>query len=172
MVKVLNAVFGIGIAVVVYILILLGIQAFYPEARYEDYCNQSMYAQPVYTGYESCLDNITVGECRSLMKTDSVKVSEDQKCWEAYDTASKNYNKYYFIIASILGVIVILVAFLLINIINISAGIACAGIVLIMYAFIRSWTSTDDMLKFIVGLIIAAIVITLAVVVNKKISKK
>jgi hypothetical protein len=172
MVKVLNAVFGIGIAVVVYILILLGIQAFYPEARYEDYCNQSMYAQPVYTGYESCLDNITVGECRSLMKTDSVKVSEDQKCWEAYDTANKNYNKYYFIIASVLGVIVILTAFLLLNIINISAGVACAGIVLIMYAFIRSWASTDDMLKFVVGLIIAVIVILLAVLVNKKISKR
>ena len=68
--------------------------------------------------------------------------------------------------------IAVLTAFFLLSLVNISAGIASAGIVLIMVSFIRGWESTDDKLKFAVGLIIAALVITLAVIVNKKLSKK
>jgi VIT1/CCC1 family predicted Fe2+/Mn2+ transporter len=169
MVKVLNIIFGIGIAVVVFILILLGIQAFYPEPKFEDYCNQSMETFYSSTGYESCTDNMTMGECRIAMKSDG---NRDQKCVEDFNTANKSYNKNFFIIASIFGVILILIAFFLMNsFTNISAGVACSGIVLIVWAFIRGWSSTDDKLKFAVGLVIAVIVIALTVVVNKKLSK-
>jgi hypothetical protein len=41
MAKVMNAVFGIGIAVIIFIVVLLGIQAFYPEPKYDKYCNNS-----------------------------------------------------------------------------------------------------------------------------------
>ena len=169
MAKVLNAVFGIGIAVVIYILMLLAIQAFYPEVRYTDFCNVSMmYPEPI-CGLEKCQDNITVGECRASMGAEE---EARQNCALDFDKANKAYNKIFFIIASILGVITILVAFFLLNTVNISAGIACSGIVLIMYAFIRGWESTDDRLKFVVGLIIAIIVIVLTVIVNKKLATK
>jgi len=168
MVKVLNIVFGIGIAVVVFILILLGIQAFYPVPVYADYCNESMNNPVPIVGFESCMDNMTVGECRTAMKSNEIKVDN---CWQDFDKANKSYNRNFFIIASIFGVILILIAFFLMNITNISAGVACSGIVLIVYAFMRGWESTDDKLKFAVGLVIAAIVIALTVVVNKKLAK-
>ncbi|MBN1156008.1 hypothetical protein JXA85_00185 [Candidatus Woesearchaeota archaeon] len=169
MVKVLNAVFGIGIAVVVYIVVLLGIQAFYPEPEYESFCNETMdsrYEDPINT-FMKCPDNITVGECRALMDEKS-----DDKCWDEYDEAEKVYSKNFFVIASILGVILVVIAFFLLNTTNISAGVACAGIVLILWAFMRGWESTDPKVKFITGMGIAAVVITLAVIVNKKLSKK
>ena len=102
---VLKAVFGIGIAVVLYILILLGVQAFYPAPEYQNFCNQSdMFYQPV--GYEKCLDNMTVGECRASMNLQS---NEEQiKCSKDYDDASKHYNKNFFIIASIIGALVLI----------------------------------------------------------------
>jgi len=168
MVKVLNIVFGIGIAVVVFILILLGIQAFYPVPIYADYCNESINTPVPIVGFESCTDNMTVGECRTAMKLNVVEVDD---CWQDFDKVSKVYNRNFFIIASIFGVILILTAFFLMNITNISAGVACSGIVLIVYAFMRGWESTDDKLKFAVGLVIAAIVIALTVVINKKLSK-
>ena len=169
MAKVLGAVFAIGIAVVVYILVLLGIQAFYPAVSYADFCNQSEMYPVQISGFEKCPDNITVGECRVLVNAEE---KELQKCWQDFNTANKAYNKNFFIIASILGVIMVLIAFFLLNIVNISAGIACAGIVLIMFAFIRGWPSTNDKVKFAVGLVITAIIITLTVFVNKKLTKK
>jgi len=167
MAKILGVMFGIGIAVVLFILMLLAIQAFYPAVRYEDFCNDTeMYSQ--LSGFEKCPDNITVSECKIQMAEED---KELEKCRQEFMGADKIYSKNFFIIASILGVIAILVAFFLLNIINISAGIAFSGIVLIIVAFVRGWQSTNDMVKFAVGLVIAAIVVTLAVLVNKKTGK-
>lgn len=168
MVDVLNVVFGIGIGVVIFVLVLLGIQAFYPEVRYEEFCNQTMYGQTSY-GYEKCPDNITVGECRTSMAAEDKKM---EKCSQDYMNLDKIYSKNFFIIASILGVIVVLVAFFLPSMINIRAGLMCSGIVTILWAFIRGWQGTDDKLKFIVGLVIAAIIITLAVIMNNRLAKQ
>ena len=167
---VLKAVFGIGIAVVLYILILLGVQAFYPAPDYQNFCNQSeMYYQPVNYGYEKCLDNMTVGECRASMNLQS---NEEQiKCQKDYDDASKHYNKNFFIIASIIGALVLISSYFFLRIPNISAGISCSGIILIFWAFVRGWDSTDTKLKFIIALVITIIVITLTVLVNKKFSQ-
>jgi hypothetical protein len=170
--KVLNVVFGIGIAVVIYILVLLGIQAFYPAPQYQDFCNQTLSSTPYISGYDSCADNITVGTCRASMKVDNVYNKEMQKCSTEFDNANKTYGKNLFIITSIIGVIIILIAFFLSSIASISAGITISGIVLIMFGFIRGWQGTDDRLKFVVGLIVAAIIIFLAIKVNKRTEKK
>jgi hypothetical protein len=167
MTKALNTIFGIGTAVVVFILILLGIQAFYPAPQYEDYCNDTGYYEPY--GLETCPDNITVGECRLTIKENEYP---QQSCYEEYNQAEKSYSKNFFIIVSILGVILLVISYLLFNLPNIGAGIAFAGIVLIMFSFIRGWQGTDDMLKFFVGLIITTIVIIFSLKTNQRITNK
>lgn len=172
--KVLSAVFGIGIAVVVYVSMLLGIQAFYPVPKYDDFCDEkTRYAEP-FMGFERCADNITVGECRQKIGD---REKEMRECQKNFDEADEVYSKNFFIIASILGVIALITAFFLlgitnISITNISAGLACSGIVMILWAFIRGWESTDDKLKFVVGLIITAIVVALTIKLNKKADTK
>lgn len=166
MTKVLNVVFSIGTGVTVFVLLLLGIQAFYPAPKYENFCE--VWPGPV-SVFEKCADNITVGECRAGIGEEEQAA---QKCPKEFREANKIYNKNFFVIASILGVITVLAAFFLSKIISISAGSALAGLVLILVAFIRGWESTNDKLKFIVGLIIAAIVIALAVIINKRIVKQ
>ncbi len=169
--KVLTAVFGIAIAVVVYVSMLLGIQAFYPESHYEDFCpERARIAEPLM----DCADDMTVGECRQQMKKEDVKQDE---CYEKWDAAREAYGKNFFLIASLLGVIAILVAYFLLNvtsvsITNISAGVASSGIVMILWGFIRGWESTDEKLKFIIGLILTAIVIALTVKLNKRADRK
>ncbi len=175
--KVLSAVFGIGIAVVVYVTMLLGIQAFYPEPDYDDFCgNEPRYEEPVML-YEGCTDDMTLGECRSQISDREGRDTKMEECHEEYRSAEEDYGRNFFIIASILGTIALVVSFFLLNITslyitNISAGIACSGIVMILWAFIRGWESTDEKLKFIVGLIIAVIIITLTIMLNKKTEKK
>lgn len=179
--KVMNLVFGIGIAVIVFIVALLGIQAFYPEPEYEDFCNISMYSAPAvstFTIYD-CPDNMTVVDCRKLIyekdiNSPEAKVREKEQvtCGTEYDEARKNYNKNYFLIASILGLIGLIVSFFLLNNINISAGVASAGIVLIIVAFTRGWTETNDILKFVVGLVIGIVVVFLTIKINRKFSDR
>lgn len=165
--KVLSAVFGIGIAVVVYTVLLLGIQAFYPAPRYNDFCNETVRFSDPMMSFVKCPDNITVGECRTTMETEG---DEMQECNKAFEDADMIYSRNFFIIASTLGVLTIIAAFFLLGTTNISAGIACSGIILIMFAFIRGWMSTNDKLKFFVGLVAAAVVITLAVLVNRQLA--
>ena len=168
MAKVLKAVFGIGIAVIVYIVVLLGIDAFYPEVDYEDFCNESLrYADPVFE-FAKCPDNITVGECRSSLDFTS---EERVECDKAFSLTSKEYNQRFFIIASVLGTIVLIVAYFLLSVTNISTGVASAGIVLIVWAFMRGWESTNSLTKFVVALVIAVVIVSLTVVVNKKLGR-
>ena len=148
MAKVLNGVFGIGIAVVIYIVVLLGIQAFYPTVEYSDYCNESFYAKPMKDIY-SCGDNITVEECKAIIQNQDYSQEEYNKCYQEYDEARENYNKNFFIIATLIGTLTIIIAYLLLSLTNISAGIACSGIVLILWGFMRGWENTNNMTKFI-----------------------
>jgi len=172
MAKALNVVFGIGIAVVIYIVVLLGIQAFYPTVEYEDYCNDTSYRsmKPI-MGFHDCENNITVQECKVLME--SPEFYEDpqaEDCWQNFDDAEEKYNKNFFIIATLIGTFILIASYFFLSITNISAGIACSGVVLILWGFMRGWESTDHTIKFIISLLIATAVIFLAVKVNKKLN--
>lgn len=181
MIKVMNIVFGVGIAVIVFIVALLGIQAFYPEPQYEKYCNISIYSTPAvstFTIYD-CPDNMTVVDCRKLiyekdMNSPETKEREKEQidCSTKYDEANRNYSKNFFLIASALGLITLIVSFFLLGIINISAGVASAGIVLIIVAFSRGWQGTNDVVKFVAGLIIGAVIVFLTLKINKRFSDK
>lgn len=167
MVKVLTVVFGIGIAVVIYIVMLLAIQAFYAEPKYEDFCNDTeMYSDPIFE-MNKCTDDMSVKECRQ-----NIEVKATPECQKKFDSVSKIYNRNFFIIASILGTLILITSYFLLKIPNISAGVACSGIVLIFWAFARGWESTDAKLKFVIALVIAVIVVILTVLVNKKFSRK
>ncbi len=175
--KVVSAVFGIGIAVVVYVTLLLGIQAFYPEPEYEDFCTEKSRIAEPFMGYETCEDSMTMGECRRKMSDTDIKEEKRDECYESYDTARDDYGRNFFIIASILGLLAVITSYFLlgitsISITNISSGIAASGIIMILWAFMRGWESTDEKLKFVVGFIIATIVIFLTVKLNKKEGKK
>jgi len=166
MANVLKVVFGIGIAISLLVLMLLGIQAFYPEPKYENFCDYSI---PPIKSFESCQDNMTVGECRILMLNESSNYYET--CSKNYDSAEKEYKKNFFIIANILGILAIIIAYFIKEIINISAGVFISGIIIILWSFMKSWTSANDKLKFVIALIVTAIIIFLAMDVNKRLKK-
>ena len=171
--KVLSAVFGIGIAVVVYVTMLLGIQAFYPEPEYNDFCEErTRYAEPL-AFMEGCTDDMTVADCRTMNKEGEMEKDDRFQCQDDYNAAGEDYGRNFFIIASVLGLLSMIVSFYLfgltsVTITNISAGVASSGVVMIFWAFVRGWESADEMLKFVVGLVIAMILIFLAVKLNKK----
>jgi hypothetical protein len=176
MAKVMNIVFGIGIAIILFIVVLLGTQVFYEEPVYEDFCNSSYIDKPVAI-YDSsiCSDNITVKECNALVKekqtTFDRQQAEIEKCQKNFTEAQNVYGKKVFIINNVAGIIFVIVSLFLFSIVNIAAGTAFAGLVLIIYGFMRGWQGIGDVLKFIVALIVAILFIYFAVIVNKRYNK-
>ncbi|MEK6927082.1 MAG: hypothetical protein AABX11_01480 [Nanoarchaeota archaeon] len=171
MAKVMNVVFGIAIAVIIFIVVLLGIRAFYSEPTYERYnCTY-----PDVKPYYGCTDNMTIAQCNALQASQSNTNTIEQKaydeCSKQYETANKNYRTIVFFIVYILGIIALIASMFLLYMTNIAAGVSFAGIVLIFYGFTESWGTTNDILKFITGLVAAAVIIVFAVIINKKYSK-
>ncbi len=177
MARIINAAFGIGIAVLIFIVVLLGIQVFYKEPVIENFNCTYPYSQPVYAyDISFCNENITVKECSALIKerqneSDRVQAKYDE-CWKEFQDAEKIYGRNVFLVANIAGIIAVIASLFLLSMINISSGVAFSGIALIFYGFARGWQGTGDVLKFITALVVAVIFIILAVFVNKKYGKE
>ena len=173
----MNTVFGIGIAIILFIVVTLGVQVFYKAPLQEDFCNYSQYplATPVYDS-SICLDNMTVKDCNILVKEKQTTLDEQNKyfnaCNKAYQDADKTYGRNVFVVNNIFGIIAIIVSLFLFSLANIAAGTAFAGLALIIWGFMRGWQGTGDVLKFVIALIVAILFVTFAVIVNKRYSKK
>lgn len=176
MAKVMNTVFGIGIAIILFIVVMLGTQVFYPEPSYDEF-NCSRFDKPLAIyDYYSCPENITVKECNLLIKNGTLINEENQKesqaCYTRFNDAQKVYGKNLFIVNNIIGIILVIISLFLFSMTNIAAGTAFAGLALIIYGFMRGWQGTGDVLKFIVSLIVTILFIIFAVIVNKRYSSK
>ena len=173
----MNTVFGIGIAIILFIVIMLATQVFYKAPVYDNFCNSSRYVlpSPVYDS-AICSENITVKECNLLVKYNQTNVDKENAyfngCNTKFQDADKNYGKNLFIINNIAGIIFVVVSLFLFSMVNIAAGTAFAGLALIVYGFMRGWQGTGDVLKFVVSLIVAVIFIYFAVIVNKRYNKR
>ena len=150
MTKVMNVIFGIGIAIILFSLTLLGFHAFYAAPDYDDFCDREQEIVRLE-------QNLTEEE-----------ILEQEECWDEFEAAHDNWSRNIFIIAIITGIVVVSASLAILSMISISAGIAMAGIATIIYGFIAGFNGTSDILRFILGIIIAAIIITYAVIIHKK----
>jgi len=178
MAQIMNTVFGIGVAVILFVVVLLGINVFYPGPNWDDYnCTE-----PKPVELQVCNPNMTVGDCYTVVAGKQLNESETQQqqafedCNKIFMKDNDVYGRNFLLITNIIGVIIIIASlFLFLNVptmINLSAGTAFAGLVSIFAGFIRGWSSTNDKIKFIMGVIIAIIIVVLAVIINKKYSTK
>lgn len=154
--KIVNLVLGLGTAVIVGALIVLGIKAFYPEPKAPDYPAYTYPATPCATADVKCQDAQTLAQQKAQ---DEFNSQED-----VYQAQMQVYDKNLFIIANIVGILVFIVGFLLVIYASLAGqgvpiGLMLAGFWSILYGYGRGWGSTDDQLKFFIGLVIALIVI-------------
>ena len=169
MVKALNVIFGIGLAVILFLVILLGVRAFYPEPDYAKSCPQTVPYVMI-----PCDSSVSETECNLHQQIEQQKyrdsLSVNQDCSDKYVEESGTYRRNLFFIYGVFTVILLIASFFIISIIHMSAGVALAGIALSITGFAVGWRSTNDSLKFLFGLVILAVVVWLAYAVNKKLS--
>ncbi|OGY69000.1 MAG: hypothetical protein A2586_02475 [Candidatus Harrisonbacteria bacterium RIFOXYD1_FULL_40_9] len=150
--KIINIILGIATAIILTALIHLGIKAFYPEPEREEYLLSIARSY----AYEKCKSEDT--KCMDKF------YAEERTKEEEYRGTLRTYNRNLFIIANIVGILVFAFGFLLLFKTalvsqSVPIGIMVAGLYSIVYGYGRGWNSTDDKMKFFVGLVIAVLVI-------------
>lgn len=160
--KIINVILGLGTAIIVGSLINLGIAAFYPAPVAPNYNT----IVPVAPSPGPCAPGDTAcgSELKQYQAQQATQQAEFTKKQEAYDAATKAYNSRFFVVANIVGIAVFAVGFLLLFSTAITAqgvpiGVMLAGFYGIIYGYARGWGSTNDQLKFFVGLLVAVLVV-------------
>jgi hypothetical protein len=153
--KIINVVLGLGTAIIVSSLIVLGISAFYPAPTYPTY--------PVAPVMQPCAQGDV--NCVSALQNNQTQAENTYQTQETtYEAQTKVYNRNLFIVANIVGIVVFMVAFWLLFATSIVAqsvpiGIMIAGLYSIIYGYVAGWGSVDEKLKFFIGLVIGILVI-------------
>jgi heme/copper-type cytochrome/quinol oxidase subunit 4 len=154
--KIVNVVLAIGTAVILGALITLGIKAFYPEPIAPTYPSYPAAAAPCAIGDTKCM---TQQQSQSQHQQDQFNEQE-----QVYQDQMNVYNENVFIAANIIGIIVFVIGFMIVLYGSLAdqgapIGIMLAGLWSILYGYGRGWGSIDDRLKFIVGLVVAVLVV-------------
>jgi len=154
---------AIAIAIVFVFFVGFGIASFYKSPKYEDFCEERFFERP-YPGSlresENCTyiepDETLKAECRDKGK---IAPKYDQNgCIESYscETCDKEfrdtreiYNRNVFIIATGIGIIILIIGFAL-KMASVSSGLMGGGILAIIYGTIRYWSDLPDFGRFII----------------------
>lgn len=168
--KIINGIVGIIIAVVLSMLLTLGIKVFYaePQSPYLNYFPPSILNSPCASNDQQCIT--------AQQKAQQDQYEKERQMSQDYNNALQAYNRNIFIIANIAGIVLFLAGMGLLSIyekvgLNVIAGILASGGFGIFYGYVRGWNGTDDKLKFVIGVVIAAMVIASAILINNKVRK-
>lgn len=163
--KVVNFVLGLGTALILGALIVLGIKAFYPEPVAPNYptITPSAPIVPCASADIQCQQNNAQLEAQQQAQQTAAEDQFNQQ-EDAYTAAMQIYDRNLFIIANIVGIIIFAIGFWMLFATAVAAqsvpiGIMIAGLWAIIYGYGRGWDSVDNQLKFFIGLVVAVLVI-------------
>lgn len=181
---------AIAIAIVFVFFVGFGIASFYKAPKYEDFCTQREFKEVItqekcgaengkWVSYEREVPKPVMAENQFLCSKisgvgknmtlncetiEQIKQSGycdlDFYCREDFDKTREKYNRNVFIVATGIGIIILIVGFAL-KMASVSAGLMGGGVLTILYGIIRYWTDLPDYGRFIILGIILAILIWL-----------
>ena len=184
-----NIVLGIGIFIIFMFLLHNGIRAFYDIPKYEDFCGQGRfqgyypekpvpaypsnctYSKQLREAEQQCYDN---GGQPVYEYDDNgcyVSVKECDYCNKEFTEAMKIYNKNVFVIALVVGIIVLLTGYLILTVEPVGSALMASGIGAIMYGTITNWENLGNIGRFLLLLLAFILLIWIALKINKE-SKK
>ncbi len=160
-----------------------GIRAFYkPSPQYEDYCKNNFgspsYPKALPVG-QSCQYSAALrdaeqacynGKGQPVYEYDeygcNIKVKECDYCQRDYDSARQAYNKVVFVIALIVGIIVLLIGYAKLSIEPVGSSLMASGIGAIVYGTIINWENLGNLWRFFLLLIAFLLLVWIALKLN------
>lgn len=164
--KIINLILGLGIGIILASLVGFGIQAFYPAPEYPeaDYSEveDKNFSCDLYD--EKCFDEET-----AYYKEQGRQRAEQDKEYsrqlKEYDEAVATYGRNFFIILNLIGLLIFLGGLFLLFVSvmatqSIAIGVTVAGLLSIIIGYMTTgWNNPGDQLQFVVGLLVAVVVV-------------
>lgn len=179
-----NLVLGIGIFIVFMFVLHNGIRAFYPAPEYNNFCNGTMfdsYPQKIMTYDANCTFSEDINAQEQQCSSNSgqpvynystqgciVGIKECNYCQKNFDDATKAYNKIVFIIALIIGIVVLILGYGVLSIEPVGSALMASGIGAIVYGTIVNWENLGNLGRFLLLLLSLVILIWIAIRINKR----
>jgi len=177
-----NLVIGAAITFLTFLVILTGLQTFYPSPEWSDFCDESEIRAPrIAEGTTACTqdaqqcpDGTFVGRdpsnnCEFFPCEEKDKFKE---CQDSYNARDEIYSKNLFIITLIIGIGLLLLGGRLFDLEAVGAGIMGGGIFTLIYGSGRYWQFSGDIFRFAMSIIGLIAVIYLAYWLNNRVNKK
>lgn len=162
----------LGIAIVITILVPLIVDSAYEMPSYEKYCNDSLRAKPYKPVFDSqaCIydeyNNPEYNACISQGRTPHFEQNESgcqvysycDDCNEQFNKAQEKYNRNIIMIIMPLALIAVITG-LYFSIDFIGAGFMFGGVLLLIYASVRSFSDSNKLLR--IGMLVIDLLVLL-----------
>ena len=183
--KVKNLVLGIGIFIVYLLVLNYGIEAFYPSPQYDKFCTSQQYYYPgsypvpVKEGF-NCTIAPTPQQQDSCVRDGGNLIAESydsngcaltfkcDMCQKQFNEAQKAYSQTVFIISLIVGIITLLVGYLVLSTDPVGSALMASGVAALVYGSIRNWQNLSNIWKFLLLLLALALLIWIALRINRQ----
>jgi hypothetical protein len=163
--------FGAGIAILTFFVIMYGFNVFYPQPKYDNFCDESLYQA---TTQEQCLSY--GGEWIAYPESKDLSVSGYCACskenLENYEAQNESYSRNIFIVSLILGILVLVAGAFLIKLEFVAGGLMIGGVFTLLYGTTSYWQFAGEILKFVLSLIGLVLLISIAYKFNSWFEKK
>lgn len=144
-----NLVLGVGIFIIYMLLLIQGIEAFYPSPEYEDYCDFD--TKPVMVPDNNTRDlEGAGGNC------------------EDYESARDGYTQNLFFIALAVGIVTLVIGYFVLSVEPVGSALIASGIGAIFYGSAENWRNFGDYWRFILLAVALVFLVWLALRLNKK----
>jgi len=151
---------GIAIFILTLFVVIYGINAFYSDPNYDDFCgNQRAIAPSVQTNTsESCIEAggkwNTYDQVRPPLKSGSDGYCDlDYYCRQDYQDAQEKHDMVVFIFSIPLGVLIILTGLFIFKLDLVGFGLMTGGTATIIYGAGTYWQYGEDWFKFTISLL-------------------
>jgi hypothetical protein len=179
--KLKNFVLGIGIVVVYGLVLWQGIQAFYPEPMWEDFCSAEVRVPKTVP-----IDRVTNCEYPSGMNAKEVSCAEAggyfvydyddegclidgycDECQIEYEDARDEYSRNVFIVSLIIGILTIIIGFTILKIEPVGSALIGSGIWAVFFGTVVNWRNFGNFIRFGLLLVVLIVLIWITVRLNK-----
>jgi hypothetical protein len=170
MVNLRGVVFGIAVFILTMFVATYGVDVFYSDPEYEDFCSIDLIREKV-SDESSCL----VLNGSWISHEDSGKMGFcdiNSGCQKEYDRANKEYSKNIFLVSIPLGILILIGGFFVFGLEFVSVGVMLGGVGTMLRGIGGYWRYSDDWLKFLISLVGLGVVIYFSYRFSEKLDRK
>jgi len=166
---------GIAIFILAMFVTTYGVDTFYSEPQYDDFCSNTLWEVPV-MDESTCFENggkwTDYNNPKALEDSDKGYCEKDFTCRKGYNLAQERYSMNIFLLAIPLGILVLFLGFYFFNLEPVGVGIMGAGVGTLLRGISNYWRYSEDWLRFIISLAGLLIVIFFSYKYSSKFDSK